>query len=48
VAYVPGEGFFPVTPRRNFARLNYSAPSEAVIEAGIAALGSALRSWRPA
>ena len=48
VAYVPGESFFPVTPRPNFARLNYSAPSEAVIEAGIAALGSALRSWRPA
>jgi hypothetical protein len=47
VAYVPGETFFPVTPRPNFARLNYSAPSEAVIEAGIAALGSALRSWRP-
>jgi hypothetical protein len=48
VAYVPGESFFPVTPRPNFARLNYSAPSEAVIEAGIAALGSALRTWRPA
>ncbi len=48
VAYVPGESFFPVTPRPNFARLNYSSPSEAVIEAGIAALGSALRSWRSA
>ena len=46
VAYVPGESFFPLTPRPNHARLNFSAPSEAAIEAGIAALGRALRASR--
>ena len=42
VAYVPGETFFPLTPRANHARLNYSAPSLEAIETGIAALGKAL------
>jgi DNA-binding transcriptional MocR family regulator len=46
VAYVPGESFFPLTPRPNHARLNFSAQSEATIEAGIAALGRALRASR--
>lgn len=41
VAYVPGATFFPLTPRPNHARLNFSAQSEANIEAGIAALGKA-------
>ncbi len=44
VAYVPGATFFPVTPRPNFARINFSAPSEANIRSGIAALGEALKS----
>ncbi|NKX44763.1 PLP-dependent aminotransferase family protein [Roseicyclus persicicus] len=43
VAYVPGGSFFPVTERPNHARFNYSAQSEARIEAGIAALGAALK-----
>jgi hypothetical protein len=43
VAYVPGATFFPVTPRPNFARINFSAPSEANIRSGIAALGEALK-----
>jgi DNA-binding transcriptional MocR family regulator len=43
VAYVPGGSFFPVTERPNHARFNYSAQPEARIEAGIAALGAALR-----
>jgi DNA-binding transcriptional MocR family regulator len=43
VAYVPGETFFPLTPRPNHARLNFSAPSEADIRTGIAALGAALK-----
>lgn len=42
VAYVPGDGFFPVSRRANFARFNYSAPTEAAIQSGIAALGQAL------
>lgn len=42
VAYVPGATFFPVTPRPNHARINYSAPSHADIRTGIAALGAAL------
>lgn len=46
VAYVPGASFFPVTPRPNFARFNFSAQSEEKIEAGIAALGRALRAHR--
>ncbi len=46
VAYVPGESFFPLTPRPNHARLNYSAPSEAMIRTGIAALGHALHAHR--
>lgn len=46
VAYVPGESFFPLTPRPNHARFNFSAQSEATIEAGIAALGKVLRSSR--
>jgi len=44
VAYVPGGSFFPVTERANHARFNYSAQSEARIEAGIATLGAALKS----
>jgi len=42
VAYVPGESFFPLAPRPNHARLNFSAASEADIRSGIAALGRAL------
>ncbi len=42
VAYVPGATFFPLTPRANHARLNFSAASPDRIEAGIAALGKAL------
>jgi 2-aminoadipate transaminase len=45
VAYVPGATFFPVTPRPNHARINFSAPSEANIRTGIAALGRALKSY---
>ena len=44
VAYVPGATFFPLTPRANHARLNFSAPSLDNIQAGIAALGQALHS----
>lgn len=43
VAYVPGATFFPLTPRANHARLNFSAPSIDAIEVGIAALGRALQ-----
>jgi DNA-binding transcriptional MocR family regulator len=43
VAYVPGASFFPLSPRPNHARLNFSAPSEASIRAGIAALGKTLQ-----
>ncbi|KIN72598.1 aminotransferase-like domain-containing protein [Sulfitobacter guttiformis] len=42
VAYVPGATFFPLTPRANHARFNFSAQSEANIQTGIAALGLAL------
>ncbi len=42
VAYVPGASFFPLTPRPNYARLNYSAQSLENIRTGIAALGKAL------
>ncbi|WP_174213596.1 aminotransferase-like domain-containing protein [Paragemmobacter aquarius] len=42
VAFVPGATFFPLTPRANFARLNFSAQPIEKIEAGIAALGRAL------
>lgn len=42
VAYVPGATFFPLTPRANHARLNFSAPSLGDIQTGIAALGRAL------
>lgn len=48
VAYVPGESFFPCTPRPNHARLNFSAQPEAAIETGIAALGRVLKSHRAA
>ena len=47
VAYVPGATFFPVTPRPNFARINFSAASEASIRKGIEALGKALKSHAP-
>ena len=43
VAYVPGGSFFPVRPRENHARFNYSGQSEARIVEGIAALGAALK-----
>lgn len=43
VAYVPGETFFPLTPRPNHARFNYSAQPPEKIQAGIAALGRALK-----
>ncbi len=46
VAYVPGASFFPVTPRPNHARFNFSAQSEEIIETGIAALGKALQTQR--
>ncbi len=42
VAYVPGATFFPLTPRANFARLNFSTPSLEAIQTGITALGKAL------
>lgn len=42
VAYVPGATFFPLTPRANHARLNFSSPSLAAIQTGITALGRAL------
>ncbi|TGD41240.1 PLP-dependent aminotransferase family protein [Pseudotabrizicola sediminis] len=42
VAYVPGATFFPLTPRANHARLNFSSPSLDAIRTGIAALGKAL------
>jgi len=42
VAYVPGASFFPLTPRPNHARLNFSAQSVENIQTGIAALGKAL------
>ena len=42
VAYVPGATFFPLTPRANHARLNFSSPSVDAIRTGIAALGRAL------
>ena len=42
VAYVPGATFFPLTPRANHARLNFSSPSADAIRTGIAALGRAL------
>ncbi|MCX7300115.1 MAG: PLP-dependent aminotransferase family protein [Rhodobacterales bacterium] len=44
VAYVPGGTFFPVMPRPNFARLNFSSASEDNILKGIKALGDALKS----
>ena len=44
VAYVPGESFFPLTPRPNHARLNFSSQPAEKIEAGMAALGAALKS----
>jgi DNA-binding transcriptional MocR family regulator len=47
VAYVPGATFFPVTPRPNHARINFSAASEASIRQGIEALGKALKSHAP-
>lgn len=43
VAYVPGATFFPLTPRPNHARFNYSAQPPEKIQAGIAALGRALK-----
>lgn len=43
VAYVPGASFFPLTPRPNHARLNFSAQSEDNIRTGIAALGKSLK-----
>lgn len=42
VAYVPGATFFPLTPRANHARLNFSAQSLDNIRTGISALGKAL------
>lgn len=44
VAYVPGATFFPLSPRPNHARFNFSAQPTDRIEAGIAALGAALKS----
>jgi DNA-binding transcriptional MocR family regulator len=46
VAYVPGATFFPLAPRANHARLNFSAPSLDAIRTGIAALGKALHTNR--
>jgi len=46
VAYVPGATFFPLTPRANHARLNFSSPSLEAIRTGIAALGRALHTHR--
>ncbi len=46
VAYVPGGSFFPVTPRENYARINYSAQPDAKIREGIKALGDQLKAFR--
>lgn len=46
VAYVPGATFFPLVPRANYARMNFSAPSAEAIRTGIAALGRALHANR--
>ncbi len=43
VAYVPGATFFATAPRPNFARINFSAPSEDRIREGIQALGQCLK-----
>jgi 2-aminoadipate transaminase len=42
VAFVPGATFFPLTPRANHARFNFSALSKANIQTWISALGLAL------
>ena len=42
VAYVPGATFFPIHEEANHARLGYTAPGEAEIARGIAALGHIL------
>ncbi|SCK10242.1 DNA-binding transcriptional regulator, MocR family, contains an aminotransferase domain [Variovorax sp. HW608] len=42
VIYVPGESFFPVLPRKNYARLSYSVASGPAIEKGIGLMGACL------
>ena len=39
VAFVPGAAFFPDGSGRNTIRLNFSSPTEAMIEEGLARLG---------
>jgi DNA-binding transcriptional MocR family regulator len=39
VAFVPGAAFFPDGSGRNTIRLNFSSPTEATIEDGLARLG---------
>jgi DNA-binding transcriptional MocR family regulator len=46
VAYVPGATFFPLSPRPNHARFNFSAQSVENIRAGIASLGKVLHAHR--
>ena len=43
VAYVPGDGFFPATGKKNYFRLNFSYNDDDVIEEGIKRLGEAIR-----
>jgi DNA-binding transcriptional MocR family regulator len=39
VAFVPGAAFFPDGSGRNTIRLNFSSPTEAMIEEGLSRLG---------
>jgi 2-aminoadipate transaminase len=43
VGFVPGEAFFPVSPRKNHARLSFSMQTEERIEHGVRALGKLLK-----
>ena len=43
VAFVPGASFFPGAQQINHARLNYSGPTDAMIVAGMTALGALLK-----
>ena len=45
VAYVPGDGFFPASGKKNYFRLNFSYNDDDVIEEGIKRLGEAIRTY---
>ena len=45
VAYVPGDGFFPASGKKNYFRLNFSYNDDDVIEEGIKRLGEAIRAY---